>query len=208
MTRNDDLRDRDDRLAQYLSGGLGPAERRAVDETILSDDAMADATYAALNLEAAFDEAGRARSRQAAPARVQLPWWRALGWRTLLPLGAAVAAMVLLVPRIGITPGDAPTYRGDDAPVIELLEPLPDGEVIGPTVFRWALVPGASYYRFELLDERGRLVTEEVVTTPTIDLTPTTPQPTLTRGFWRVTAVDAGGRDLVASPLTRFGPTP
>lgn len=206
MTSSDDLADRDERLERYLAGDLDAAARRDVDEEILTDDAMAEAAYASLNVESALAEAGRARSGALRPVPVSRPWWRAQGWRTLLPLGAALAAAILLIPRMTPAPdGTAPTFRGDDAAEIQLLEPPVGGGPVGPTVFRWEAVPEASYYRVEILDDTGRLVTEEVVTDPRLDLTPDTPRPSLARGYWRVTAVDARGRDLRGSALTRFG---
>jgi len=206
MTRSDDHADRDERLARYLAGDLDASGRRDVDEEILTDDAMAEAAYAALNLESALEEAGRARSSAPEATTPTRAWWRVQGWRTLLPLGAAVAAMLLLIPRMEPGGDGVPsTMRGDGAAGIQLLEPAPDGGPVGPTRFRWEAVEGASYYRVEILDDAGRLVTEEVVTEPRLDLTPDSPRPTLARGYWRVTAVDGRGRDLRGSSLTRFG---
>lgn len=182
----DDLREQ--RLARYRAGAMVEAERRAFEAEALADDALAEALYSELSLDAVRREP--AASRAARDAR--FAWWR-----VALPVAASLVAAsawwLWRSPSTAPVPDDG-TVRGSGA--MSALEP--SGDVSAPPdSLRWTSAAGAASYRVELLDESGGAI-GLLVTSDTVAAVASLRSPVPSAARWRVTAIGADGLDLAA----------
>lgn len=176
----DDVREQ--QLARYRAGAMSASERAAFETQALADDALAEALYSELSLDAI----------RRAPAAARFAWWR-----VALPVAASLVAVsawfLLRAPSTGPVPDDG-TVRGSGA--MRALEPAGD-VAAAPDSLRWTSAAGAASYRVELLDEDGG-VAGVLVTADTVAAVAALRSPVPAAARWRVTALGADGLELAA----------
>jgi hypothetical protein len=175
--------------ARYLAGEMTDEERQSFEEQVAADPKLSEEVYADANVAAALGRGKVVRG----PAH----WWR---WAAPL----AAAAIILLGINL-MQPDDemsVPVMRGSGA-IVELMTPAGILHAT-PTRFEWAVVEGATRYRFELMDEQARVVNRTVVDSTFMVLEEGVP----TSGAWRVVALDALGQAMGTSSPARFEVSP
>ena len=193
----------EERLARYRAGDLTPDDRAAFEREVLADDALAEALYAELSLDAV--SAREAPAVPARPAITPLPpprRPRRLPVHVLLPIAAALAVVsaVMLWRRPAPVPGDS--VRG--TAVLRVLEPI-GSQSSPPAVFRWTHGAGADSYRLDLYDTAsGRPLATRVTRDTVLAFSEVVPAGTALVASWRVTALGPDGLDLNATAGASF----
>jgi len=218
-----------ERLAAAALGDLTEAERAA----LLAHAERCPACGAEVALAAGFAEPGGVddaevervveRLRAAGPGAgrvLAFPAPRAAGARSAAPVWARWAAAALVVLGVGFLwqasrtalppeitgPGTIDVVRGGE---IEVDAPV--GEVIGvPGALSWRPVAGAALYRVELLDVAGDPLGggETVATRFELDPALAGRLRERARYAWRVSALDASGRELARSAVVEISILP
>lgn len=148
-----------------------------------------------LESDPAFAQAG-----YRVPARVA---WRQRGmWIGGLAAAAALLLAIGTLPHPWVArPAATPSYRG--ASVVAL---APAGPIVAGTAFEWSLdVAGTSRFRIDIGDSQGIVLAEPAAVSPA--RLPDADWQHLKPGidyWWRVTAVDANGREIATSARRAF----
>jgi hypothetical protein len=180
----------EERLARYRAGTMTPEARGAFEREILADDALSEALYS----ELALDAVGPPRRRPAT-------FW--------LPIAAAVlalSAVALLWPRPAHrAPAGAPAteiLRGDPGAMAAPLEPIGTLDRM-PATFRWARDRGAEAYRLEIYGPDGEMVLGAMIRDTTITWQ-ALGLDSLASGTWRVVPLAATGAERAARAPVSF----
>jgi hypothetical protein len=159
--------------------------------------------------------AAQLQRRQSAPAEplsvARVSFWRNM-FRVPYLAGAAALAAVLVLAISLYNSGSAPgpisghdygtTYRSGE---VKLLSPAGD-QGQAPGEFRWEAVQGAASYKVELTDALGRFLASATSTQPQLAATPEMIAAMKT-GMpirWKVTALDASGKNIAESSGGNF----
>lgn len=179
-----------DEEQQWLDGD------RRLDAEIVEDAELAEAAYAALEVDEAMQAAASGRP---ARSRVQRLTW-AVG------LAAAVVAVVVLMPHDSSIEDDL-RLRGDGATAATALAPAGDLTSF-PRTFRWTGAPDASW-RWELYDAEARRRAVAVVADTVLVRAPAdTPADSLGSWRWLVVELLPDGSEGPTSQALGFTVTP
>lgn len=195
--------EQEERLARYRAGAMSDDERAAFEWEALSSDALAEALYGEISLDAVAAGATKpegARERPlAVPAPDVHPKRRSRGLGRWLPLAASLLFVMGIAIWTGKTQFGRPRgvrvpggegLRGG-APALSVIEPVGDLPA-APRRFRWTRDPGAASYRVELFDPGSRRIGVAVTTDTTLALEALTHE-SIVSGQWRVVAIGADG---------------
>lgn len=176
---------REELLARYRAGALSEAERAAFEREALGDDALAEALYSELSLDA-IGRGAKARPR-VVPLFV----------RVALPIAACVVLVsvwALSRRAEAPTPGSDTTVRG--AGEMRAIAPL--GTLVAPPEsLAWTAAVGAESYRVELHALSGATLGSLVTRDTAVAIASlTTPAPD--SATWRVVPLGPDGLDLPA----------
>ena len=202
----------EERLARYRAGGMDEPERAAFESEVLANDALAEALYREVSLDALLPHEAQARAAAPGPGptgvvqaharrRGVLPLPLA---RLLLPVAAVLVAISSVVLWSGRHRPDAPldeALRGGSGALV-LLEPAGSLDQ-PPRVFRWSRDPGAASYRVELYDAHARRL-GTVVTADTVVALGALSRAPVAAGEWRVVALGADGLERAARARAAF----
>jgi hypothetical protein len=198
--------EQEERLADYLSGGMPATERLRFEQEALADDGLSAALYREVSLDASI-AAASASAEALAPTspRDPLRWFR-LRWAIPAAAVAVVLAGFFLIRDPGRIPPagepQPPTFRGEAS----LLEPVAPVGTVGttPSLFHWRRVPGAVLYRFDLFDETMQRIHQAAVAETILAAGSHGLSTPPASGAWKVTALGADGATIAESPITAY----
>lgn len=199
--------EQEERLARYRAGAMTADERAAFERQVVASEALSEALYAEVSLDALAVEAREpARVPGARPALVLRPR-RDWSWgvtRILLPAAAVlivIAGVFRLTGRERGAPAVPDIVRGAES----LAEPLePVGELAAPPQrFTWTRDPGAESYRVDLYAPDGSVIGTYVTRDTTLGYSALSPA-AVAAGEWQVVPLDTDGLERPATPRTAF----
>lgn len=194
-------------LARYRAGAMPADERAAFERQVVASEALSEALYAEVSLDALDAEARETArvldARPALAARSRRGWsWGVT--RVLLPAAAALIVVAGIFRLAGPPRGAHPapdTVRGAEA----LAAPLePVGELAAPPQrFVWSRDAGAESYRVDLYALDGSVIGTSVTRDTTMDFAALSPAE-VAAGEWQVVPLDADGLERPATPRAAF----
>jgi hypothetical protein len=195
--------EQEERLARYRAGAMAPEARAAFEHEALADEALAEALYAEVELDAV-----RLATAPASPRTIVLEPRRSWFVLRALPVAAALAAVAFAgwwLTRTPAGPAGPDVLRGgSSAP--QLIEPVGDVTAL-PAELRWNAVAGADHYRVELFDATGRRLGTAVTPETTLAIERLVTGP-FGAGEWRVVPIAASGREGEPLPRAAFRTRP
>jgi hypothetical protein len=172
----------DDQLVAYLGHELGTEERLALELHLARCAECRDELVAVT--EILQPEQTDRQIRTDRPDR-KIPW------RTLAPVAAAAAAVILMVSRPWSpdSTDDAPQHRDTPAQVSTILIPVaPLGSVSNADQLIWHGVDGADRYRLTLYDSDGEVLWKATTPDTVVDLPESVVLNAGSRYLWRLEA--------------------